>query len=122
MGQKRKPFRRSRESGNPVFHRSHSGILCEFPSSLSDSWLQHIDLFENIKFGTNLFHFKINWLYEESDRLLDSRFRGNDGKMEKLGWNGVKIDGGSEQLQIMLKSVIVRSPIFHPLDRKEMPL
>ena len=33
-----------------------------------------------------------------SVNFLDSRFRGNDGKREELGWNGVKIDGGSEQL------------------------
>ena len=46
--------------------------LISSSSSLSDLLLQHIDLFENIKFGTNLFHFKINWLYEESDRLPDS--------------------------------------------------
>ena len=50
--------------------------LAILSSSLSDSWLQHIDLFENIKFGTNLFHFKINWLYEESDRLLDTHWEG----------------------------------------------
>ena len=71
-----------------MFHRSLMESI-EFPGSLSDSWLQHIDLFENVKFDTNLFHIKINWLHEESDRLVDSRFCGNDGKKG----DGVKTDG-----------------------------